>query len=259
VGSTSILMAWALESTAWLYAPRGRVKPLPREDETSRAMQHLRKRSDLTAAPDEIMVDADAAKGRSHVAELASTTDLKTDPDADRRPHGDVIPLTAFPMLQGSTGPTVWNVTAVLAVLLTTAIGVFISLSWAHHGLSPALFGATEMWATAGSAVAASAVAVVAIGRRGTAARWAWWGVLTVAVGAVAWWVAASAGGISFWRGILVALIATGLLVYFHWFNYTLFRDASADRLKHPWTPAKEALALAFIGRRTLALTDAPS
>jgi hypothetical protein len=186
VGSTSILMAWALESTAWLYAPRGRVKALPK---ASPAQRHLRKRSDLTAAPSEIVLDAHAAKGRSHVAQLASTTDLKTVRAVRRRPsEGYVVPLTAFPVLQGSTGATVWNVTAVLAVLLTTAVGVFVSLSWAHPGLSGGLVENREPWATAGSAIVASVVAVVAIGRRSAAARWAWWGGLTVAVGAFAWW-----------------------------------------------------------------------
>jgi hypothetical protein len=253
IGTTSILMTWALESTASMFVPASVLPPLEGPAALSQALQHLRPRGDLDASAASVVVlDEQLATKKPHIAGLARTTELMAGvaPRVRARPHG-WVPLDSIALLQGKVPRAMWNRAAVLALALSSSLGTAVALAWAAPGpaavpadgrVALVVGAATVLSAVGGQRVTACAT---------TAGRWGLWlalvAVVAVGAGAAASWLADASTG----RAVVTGLVAVGPSVFTYWANYALFRDASFKRLKHPLTPVLEAVGMALLGRDT--------
>lgn len=251
IGSTSILMAWALEASAsvWVHPDCISASTKPR---ASAAADDLRPRDTLTAGAGYVLHVPEAA-GRSHIEALASTLDvgLDSEPDAGR-PGAGWVRLDAFPVLSRSSGLHWWNRTAVLAAGLSAGLGFFVAVSWAAPGAGGGAREGAFAALAVGVAVLGALVGAWAVTQDRAAARWAFWGAGTVALGlgtaAVLW---ASRPDAAVGRSVLTGLIGAGLVVFFHYANYTIFRDSSYRRLKNPFQPVVEVVSNVWLGSAT--------
>ena len=260
IGTTSILMTWALESTASMWVPDTVLPALTEPESLSQARQNQRRRSDLPAdARQHLVLDERLPKTKPHISGLAHTTDLLAGnrPRVAARPGKGWVSLDNLPLLQGALPRSMWNRTAVLAVALSAALGVSVALYWAVPGAA-APQEASRVWLLVAMAAVLGLVAGAIVTRCASSqARWVLWSgwavVTVVGAGAAALWLADPSAG----RVVLIALIAVGPSVFAYVANYALFRDASFRGLKHPFTPAAEFLIMVLLGRDTATVVDA--